>query len=161
MIPLSEELGRGQYSVLLAKKLPQRVEHMASLSWKYTKMHDKKFYHIHWFPMIPVSLREIIRMIDLKGMKYDGLVEGEYHLLVRPRGEGHGKMLGGADLYYNRYKVRVSRQHEGEKWVSDESGMLMVLDKKYCNSYWFLRLISRASVLRTNMWLKNKHKIGR
>jgi len=139
-IPLREELGRGRYGIILVKKFPQREEHIASLSWKYTKMNPQIFKFIHYFETIPQSLTEIVRIIDLKGAKYDGKVEGEYSLVLRPRGEGHGNYMGGCDLYYNRFKIRISRRH-------DE-------DKSYCNDSYFLALLSTKD--RTNMWLKNR-----
>ena len=143
-IPLTEELGRGRYGVLLCKKFPQRPEHVATYSRIFTKMYPKIHKHIHFFKAIPSSLFEVVRIIDLKGGKYDGTSYGEYALTVRPRGAGagRGRFVGGCDLFYNGIKVVIGRTH-GE-------------EKVYCNDYWFLKLISLQERHRVNFWLKNR-----
>jgi len=139
MSSIKETVGYGAFSVLLAKKLEQREEHKASVgAWKYTKMYNKKFYHIHWFAIMPQSLIDVVRIIDMKGAKYDGKAIGEYHLLARPRGIGKGRMLGGADLFYDGLKIALSRLHEEER--------------EYCNDYFFLKFLGTKD--KTNAWLK-------
>ena len=144
IIPIRDEVGRGEFSLLLAKKLSQREEHLASLgAIVFTKMWNKKFCHIHWFPTIPTSLMQVVRVIDMKGGKFnvDGDVTGEYHLLVRPRGTSHGRMLHGTDLFYNGYRIKIVRN--------------LKEDKECCNNIWFLRLLRTEK--NTNEKLKKRY----
>jgi len=139
-ISLKEEIGRGKFGILICKKLPQRPEHIGALSRKYTKMDLTTKNHIHYFPTIPESLIDVVRIIDMKGAKYDGKVEGEYALTVRPHGMGSGVFIGGCDIFYNKFRINLSRSHEEEK--------------DYCNDFWFLRLLATKN--HTNLWLKNR-----
>jgi len=86
---LLDELKRGQYEVMLIKKLPQRPEHVASTIHRHPKMYPYIFVTIHKFEKIPESFWDIYFAIIRKGA-VDGTIFGRYALSLHGRGKKYG-----------------------------------------------------------------------
>jgi len=86
---LLDELKRGQYVLLVQKKLPQRPEHIASTLKRHPTMYRKVFITLYKFDKIPESFWDVYHVILRKGA-VDGTIYGEYALTLHGRGRKYG-----------------------------------------------------------------------
>ena len=107
-----DELKRGQYEVILVKKLPQRPEHVASAIRRHPKMYPYVFVTIHKFEKIPEHFWTIYFAILRKGA-IDGTVYGNYSLTLHGRGKKYGnppkeaRYRKGCSFYFTSQGIKV------------------------------------------------------
>jgi len=105
---LLEELERGQYVLILVKKIPQRPEHMASVMSWFPKIYPWRFITIEKWDKIPEHFMEIYHAMMRKGREVDGTIFGLYAIVLHGRGRRYGvkkpletKYRAGCLLKYN------------------------------------------------------------
>jgi hypothetical protein len=83
---LLREIKRGQYTLWLVKKIPQRPEHMITATSWYPKVYPYKFITLHKWEKIPEHFNDIFHIIIRKG-SIDGSIYGLYSLVLHGRGK--------------------------------------------------------------------------
>jgi hypothetical protein len=86
----SDQALRNQYTVMLEKLLPQRIEHLIAVTEYFPEIDNTVKVHIYKWDNIPHHFNEVWRVIVLEGKRLDGSEYGIYSLTCHGRGKAYG-----------------------------------------------------------------------